>query len=54
MLDSEEGAYKISGEQATMILMYLGREVQGSDNKSPWMDQKHPPLPSPTGTDNTR
>ena len=39
-LDSVEAAYENSGEQAPMGFMASGGEIQGSENTSPWMDQK--------------
>ena len=49
----EEAAYENSVEQAPMWFMASGREIQGSENISPFMDQKCSSSPSLTDTDNT-
>ena len=52
-LASAEAAYENLGEQAPMGFMASGGEIQGSENTSPWMNQKRSSLPSLTGTKNT-
>ena len=53
LLASAESAYENPGEQAPMGIMALDSEIQVSENKSPWRDQKRSLLPSWTGTYNT-
>ena len=37
-LSFAEAAYENPGEQASVVFMALGRKIQGSENRSPWMD----------------
>ena len=48
-----EAAYENPGEQAPMGFMSSGGEIQGSENTSPWMDQKKSSFPYLTGTNDT-
>ena len=53
-LDSVEAAYANPGEETPMIFMELGGEIQVSENKLPWMDQKRYYFPCLTDADNSR
>ena len=37
-LSFAEAADENPGEQASVVFMALGRKIQGSENRSPWMD----------------
>ena len=52
-LASEEATHENTGEQASMIFMESGGEIQESENTPPWMEREHSHFPSLTGTENT-
>ena len=52
MLASAEAAYEDPGEHAPMVFMASG-VVFHDGNTYHWWDQKHPPFPSQTFSENT-